>query len=195
LKPITPDLKLPNITLIFTGKDAVTSTTTRGTKCDAERYCYELRHRDGWALLIAFLNFENKEKDVRCFEYSENTPVLLQSLKGRLRMTVESEDVVTTERLDSKYWSQLGRAVAKKGTDPPWSNLMLATEKQLDEATGFNVRSFLLKSDDVYDYGKREAVLGEANNKRNYMCALFNLNSLDAPIYCYVISRVYPLLN
>ncbi len=186
------DLEIPDFSLTFYGHDKQKAFTVGGRKLDADVYVYKLEHKTGWHLHIALFQFSNSSIDVRCTRHSEYTPPRLRRLVHGLRMPVYIAD--QQDEREHLYWSQLSQA-RPKFDDSSWSNLEKATEKQLDEGAGFGVRKFLIESAGIIDFGTREAVLGHTNNKRNYLCALYKLDPQNAPLACYIITRVLPLTH
>lgn len=174
------------LTLIYQGADVIDATPVGGTAASVEAHIYTMLHADDWSLTLAYTMFPEC-KDIRCLEYSVDTPDILHRLTHGLRMVVYYSPVM------QKEWVELSQARVKNGACPLWSNLMRATHEQLMAGSGLDIRSALTDHD--ASYGTREKVLRDKNRRRGYFCAAFAPGNREAPLMAYAFTRVLPLLN
>jgi hypothetical protein len=146
---------------------------------------YELAHRSGWSMLLGYMPFPDC-KDVRCLEYSDDTPDPLHRLTHGLRMAIYYNHRTNQE------WVELSQARVKNKITPEWSICKKATEQQLYKGSGLNLRNLLTSSG--ASFGTRVSVLGEKNNRRDYYCAAFPVDDQIVPLVAYAATRVLPIL-
>ena len=65
----------------------------------------------------------------------------------------------------------------------------------LDEDFGMNDVNGTLKQFGILDIDTRESVLGDSSNRRNHLAAIWDSNSLVAPVVVFVITRLLPLMH
>ena len=65
----------------------------------------------------------------------------------------------------------------------------------LDEDFGMNDVNSTLKQFGILDIDTRESVLGDSSNRRNHLAAIWDANSLVAPVVVFVITRLLPLMH
>lgn len=172
--------------LVFFKTSEINAAPVKGSARPVNAHIYNLFHEKGWYITLSYTMFSD-DKDVRCLAYTEDTPVILHRLTHGLRMVINfSADI-------QKEWVQLSQARIKDAAIPHWSNLVCATDAQLCAGAGMDVRAALSSCGAVY--GTRERILSNDNNKRNYYCAAFVENNVEAPLVAYGLTRVLPLLN
>lgn len=147
---------------------------------------YELAHQSGWSMVLGYMSFPDG-KDIRCLEYSDETPDALHRLTHGLRMSIYYNPKIDWE------WIELSQARLKKETMPEWATCKRATEQQLDKGSGLDLRVLLAGLG--ASIGIRASVLRDKSNRRGYCCAAFPVDNQIVPLVAYAATRVLPILR
>lgn len=68
----------------------------------------------------------------------------------------------------------------------------MASQKELDEGAGLNVRTALVQAG-ARQIGTKVQLLHEAGTRRNYLCAIFPVEERLVPVVAFLLTRVLPL--
>jgi hypothetical protein len=166
------------------GKQTIEAQPVQGSKELVEADTFRVRHRDGWSLHLAVPTFSDGQRDIRCLEYSEGTPLPLHRLTHGLRMSL-----LDTET--GEAFAEMSQAKVKRMEPPYHSNLCKADEHELDVGAGCSVRSFVEPLG--AEFGPREEVLKDRGRRRGYCCVKMNRNDFEPALAAYVLTRVLPL--
>lgn len=73
-----------------------------------------------------------------------------------------------------------------------WSNVYQVTLKELEDASGIDVRSVLISFGGI-EVGTRAEVIGDTSNRRNTLCVLARPDAEHLPAIAHFVTRVLPL--
>jgi hypothetical protein len=160
--------------------------------CSGAQKIFRVRG-DGVELDLAYTTWDNGERDIRT-AYRVKGPAALRRLEGgRLRLGIRP---VNHNQIDAKnkLWVQLSQARVRKETLNKWSTLHKASWEELDDGAGLD--SFeTLEQVGALHLGTKEEVLASTDNKRFYLCAIFDEENELFPVVAFVVTRVLPLIN
>ena len=174
-----------DLSVQFESKDTVDATPITGPTQSAERHLYVITHKSGWQIYLAYMSFQ-ESNDIRCVDYTDDTPDSLHRLKHGLRMSVYPFDNETE-------WSELSQARIKDSTTPNWSNLKQATIDELNNGAGLDVQKLLGNGNVAL--GRREVLLADDSKRKNYLCIKFARKDHRVPLIAFIVSRTLPLIN
>ena len=96
--------------------------------------------------------------------------------------------------LDLKKWCEI-RVPKESPSKKDRITAQKAILELLDEDFGMNDVISTLKQFGILDVDTRESVLGDSSNRRNHLAAIWDANSLVAPVVVFVITRLLPLMH
>ena len=96
--------------------------------------------------------------------------------------------------LDFKKWCEI-RVPKESPSKKDRITAQKAILDLLDEDFGMNDVISTLKQFGILDIDTRESVLGDSSNRRNHLAAIWDANSLVAPVVVFVITRLLPLMH
>ena len=96
--------------------------------------------------------------------------------------------------LDLKKWCEI-RVPKESPSKKDRITAQKASLDLLDEDFGMNDVNSTLKQFGILDIDTRESVLGDSSNRRNHLAAIWDSNSLVAPVVVFVITRLLPLMH
>jgi len=96
--------------------------------------------------------------------------------------------------LDFKKWCEI-RVPKESPSKKDRITAQKAILDLLDEDFGMNDVISTLKQFGILDVDTRESVLGDSSNRRNHLAAIWDANSLVAPVVVFVITRLLPLMH
>ena len=96
--------------------------------------------------------------------------------------------------LDLKKWCEI-RVPKESPSKKDRITAQKAILDLLDEDFGMNDVISTFKQFGILDIDTRESVLGDSSNRRNHLAAIWDANSLVAPVVVFVITRLLPLMH
>ena len=96
--------------------------------------------------------------------------------------------------LDLKKWCEI-RVPKESPSKKDRITAQKAILELLDEDFGMNDVISTFKQFGILDIDTRESVLGDSSNRRNHLAAIWEANSLVAPVVVFVITRLLPLMH
>ena len=158
----------------------VDATPSEDTDVSALATAYAVRHPDGHSLDILYVAAENGERWVEARRIVSPSD-RLKRLDGRLRLMVLPHGRTAFCEL---------RLARPKGER--WANLYKASLAELNAQTGVQIAE-LLREAGAQDVGSREALLGDTDRHRTFLCATFEPSSQEVPILAFLFTRTVPL--
>jgi len=159
-----------------------------GVKCLAGGYSYSLLTNYGWTMQLAYLHWENGEREVRALNCN-STEHRMHDMCNRLRMSVSEVDSGSNQA-----WMELSQARLVSRSDPIRTTKKKATEGEfLEGAPGIPPRRELEKLG--AKLGTRNELLGDAGKRRSYLCTVFPSEDIVVPAVAFVLARTLPVWN
>jgi hypothetical protein len=73
-----------------------------------------------------------------------------------------------------------------------WANLYKASLAELDSSAGVSVAK-MLRVAGAHDVGSREALLGDSDRRRAFLCTTFDDLVQEVPVMAFLLTRTIPL--
>lgn len=167
---------------------ARTRPLTDGTEALGDLRIHLVDRDDGVALEITtFLTAQRQGVVVVSDVHHSGAPYHV--LENRLRMGLLPTD-------DGQIRIQLsqGRMKVLGVPGPKDANAFLASEQELDEGSGVDVRATLERFG-ATAYGSEAQLLPPKKRQSNYLCAIFPPDALDLPAVALLLTRILPVAN
>jgi hypothetical protein len=147
---------------------------------------YEVDKSDEWKIQVSDVEWSSGARNIQTMGPCTTAPKPIRRLEHGLRMSVYKQD-------KNHLYVELSQARVDIDGGTGWSNIYMATMKQLDKGAGIKkgVEKYL-KPYGV-EIGDRDSIVGWGDSHKNYLYASFPRESTHVPIICYTITRILPL--
>tara|TARA_B100001093_G_scaffold62671_1_gene52651 strand:+ start:6232 stop:7362 length:1131 start_codon:yes stop_codon:yes gene_type:complete len=161
-------------------------TDAKNEEQNGKSYKFLLDGVSKYSIIIQLVEFDDGTAIVGLEGDYIGPRYLFTHLYSRLRIGITP--------LDLKKWCEI-RVPKESPSKKDRITAQKASLDLLDEDFGMNGVISTLKQFGILDIDTRESVLGDTSNRRNHLAAIWDANSLVAPVVVFVITRLLPLMH
>ena len=161
-------------------------TDAKNEEKNGKSYKFLLDGVSKYSIIIQLVEFDDGTAIVGLEGDYIGPRYLFTHLYSRLRIGITP--------LDLKKWCEI-RVPKESPSKKDRITAQKASLDLLDEDFGMNDVISTLKQFGILDIDTRESVLGDSSNRRNHLAAIWDANSLVAPVVVFVITRLLPLMH